>query len=178
MEYLTGNKIERRVVEKEVEDPKTGKVKKEKVEESFIDINVANDAFWIKVFGEYNANGSKNNEWDHNIDFCVSSLRAKQNTLNEYFHRNKRKIYLNEVLKEFGFVNNDGATKPFDDTPGQIYGWTWAPDKYIDIGIGDYGDPQIRKYINGETDCIVLTFNIDGIYNEDGVLMAPTPIIG
>ena len=177
-EYLTGRKIERKTVTEEITDPETGKTKKQKVEEEYIDINIKDTAFWIKVFGEYNPNGSKNNEWDHNIDLCLYSLRAKQNCWNEQFQRNETKIYLNDVLKDLGFVNNNGADKKIDDTAGQLYGWTWAPGKYIDFGLGDYSDDQVRRFINGETDCLILTFNIDGIYNDDGVLLAPTPIIG
>lgn len=168
-EYITGSKIERTVVEEEVTNPETGKKKKQKVQEEYIDIDVGNSAFWFKVFGEFNGDGSKNYEWDSNPDLALYSLRLKQQWWTDHL-RTKGIVFLNEVLEDLGMPM---------ETSGQIYGWKYEPGvcDYVSFGIGDYSDDNVRRFINKRDDCLVLCFNIYGEYDDNGTLITPEPII-
>lgn len=166
-EYLYGSRIEKGAIEEEVEDPKTGKTKKVKRDAEYIDIDVDMQTGAIRVFGEYNPSGKKNPEWDPDIDLCLYSLRAKQNIWNDIF-RTRGFVFLNEVAADLGLDHTQA---------GQVLGWKYEEGKYIDFGIGNYSDPQVRRFINGRQDCLVLHFNVDGEYDVNNNLINATPVI-
>lgn len=167
-QYLLGSKIEKKAIVEEVEDPETGKKKVVKKDAEYIDIDVDTATGAIQVFGEFNRDGKRNYEWDENVDICLTTLRAKQNWWNDIF-RARGHIFLNEVLVDLGMAPTQA---------GQVLGWTFEEGKVIDFGLGDYSDPQIRRFINGRQDCLVLHFNIDGEYTPEGTLLEASPIIG
>lgn len=167
-QYLLGSRIEKKAIEIEETDPETGKVKKKKVDAEYIDIDVDLQTGPIRIFAEYNPDGSKNWEWDENVDICLSMLRARQNTWNDTL-RTRGYVFLNEVATDIGL----NATQA-----GQVLGWKWEEGKYIDFGIGDWSDPQVRRFINGRMDCLVLHFNVDGEYDSDYNLIEAAPIVG
>lgn len=166
-QYLYSSRIEKKVIEEEVLDPETGKIKKVKRDAEYIDIDVDLQTGAIRVFGEYNPSGNRNYEWDSNVDICLSALRMKQQYWNDIF-RDRGFIFLNEVAKDCGLDQTQA---------GQVLGWRYEEGKYIDFGIGDYSDPQVRRFINGRSDCLVLHFNIDGEYDVNHNLIKATPII-
>ena len=167
-QYYYGSKIEKKAIEEEVVDPETGKVKKVKKDAEYIDIDVNLCTGAVRIFGEYNSDGSRNYEWDENVDICLAQLRARQQWLNDLL-KVKGFIFLNEAFVECG-LNETQA--------GQILGWKYEEGKYIDFGLGDYSDPQVRRFINGRSDCLILHFNVDGEYDPNGNLIEATPIIG
>lgn len=168
-QYLYGSVIKKKAIEVEETDPETGKVKKKKVDAEFIDIDVDLQTGAIRVFSDVNPDGSRNYEWSDNIDICLATLRAKQNYWAERLEA-RGHIFLNEVAIDVG-LNPTQA--------GQVLGWTWKPGRDpIDFGLGDYSDPQVRRFINGRSDCLILHFNIDGEYDSNHNLLSATPIIG
>lgn len=166
-EYLYSSRIEKGIIEEEVTNPETGKVKKVKRDAEFIDIDVDMQTGSIRVFAEYNPSGKKNTEWDPDIDINLYTLRAKQQIWNDAF-RSRGFVFLNDVAVDLGL----DATQA-----GQVLGWKYEEGKYIDFGLGDYSDPQIRRYINGSSDCLILHFNIDGEYDSNQNLISAEPII-
>lgn len=167
-EYLYGSKIVKKAIEEKVIDPETGKEKTVKLDAEYIDLDVDLCTGAVRIFGEYNSDGSRNYEWDPNVDICLSQLRARQQWLNDLL-KVKGFIFLNEAFVECG-LNETQA--------GQVLGWKYEEGKYIDFGLGDYSDPQVRRFINGRSDCLILHFNIDGEYAPDGTLIKAEPIIG
>ncbi|MBP5598435.1 MAG: hypothetical protein J6Y02_23915 [Pseudobutyrivibrio sp.] len=155
--YLFGSRIEK--IEEKVVDNKTGKEKTVKRDVEYIDIDIDTDTGAIQVFGEYRSNGEKNPEWDENIDWTISQLRARENYFNNML-RAKKIIFLNEVLEDIGLA----PTKA-----GQILGWTWKEGRTVSFGIGDWSDPQVRRVVNGHTNYLVLHFNVDGEYEANNI---------
>lgn len=166
-EYLYGSKIVKEAIEENVIDPETGEEKTVKLDAEYIDINVDLCTGAVRVFGEYNSDGSRNYEWDKNVDLCLSQLRCQQQVLNDQL-KAKGFIFLNEAFRVCG-LNETKA--------GQFLGWKYEPGKYIDFGLGDYSDPQVRRFINGRSDCLILHFNVDGEYDPSGNLIEGTSII-
>ena len=167
-QYYYGSKIEKKAIEEEVVDPDTGKTKKVKNDAEYIDIDLDLCTGAVRVFAEYNSDGSRNYEWDENVDICLAQLRARQQYLNDQL-RAKGFIFLNEAFVECGLNKTQ---------VGQVLGWKWEEGKYIDFGLGDYSDPQVRRFINGRSDCLILHFNVDGEYSPEGNLIEAEPIIG
>lgn len=167
-QYLLGSRIEKKAIEEKVVDEKTGKEKVVKKDAEYIDIDVNLLTGPIRIFAEFNPDGSKNYEWDRNIDLALYGLRAKQQYWNDRL-ANKGIIFLNEVAVDCG-LNPTQA--------GQVLGWKYAPGKFIDFGLGDYSDPNVRRFINGESDCLILHFNVDGEYTSEGTLIEATPVLG
>lgn len=156
-QYLYGTKIEKGAIEETVVDPKTGKEKTVKKDKEVIDIDVDMQTCQIAVFGEKNPDGTTNYNWDENPDISLTYLRMKQQWFNDRLPHRKF-ISLNEVRKELG-LNQTKA--------GQFVGWTYRPGRYVNFGLGDYSDPQVRRYVNGHQNYFVLHFNIDGEYEDN-----------
>lgn len=166
-QYLLGSRIEKKAIEEEVTDPETGKTKKVKKDAEYIDIDLDTATGAIRVWGEYNSDGSKNYEWDSNVDLALFGLRCKQQCWNDRL-RTRGHVFLNDVAVDLG-LNPTSA--------GQFLGWTYEEGKYISFGLGDYSDDQVRRFINGRADYLILHFNVDGEYDPNGKLIEATPII-
>lgn len=126
-----------------------GKKKKEltTVEENTV---VQNDpSITCRVFEEGNEN------WHSNPNYSMMFLRSQQNAWNDKLHT-RGHVFLNEVLESLGF----------DHCPmGSIVGWidNENGDGFIDFGLYDMNKDNVRRFINGKDNCILLEFNHDGI---------------
>lgn len=135
--------------EREFIDDETQKRKTETVEV------VNNDRIpysgYARVFDDTNPNYAYDN--DLNMFF----LQDVENWANDLL-RAKKHLFLNEVYRELGF----------EETPaGQLIGWTYntkCPNgaNEVDFGLRNIRDRQVRAFINGHEDAIILDFNVDG----------------
>lgn len=97
---------------------------------------------------------SSNPNWDPNPEFSMMFLKAQQNYLNDRFHQ-KGHLFLNEALDALGFPHTQ---------QGSLVGWVEGlGDNYIDIGLYDQHKENVRRFVNGNENCILLDFNHDGI---------------
>ena len=95
-----------------------------------------------------------NDNWDENPDFNLRFLRGVEHMANDIL-QTRTWICLNEVYEMLGF-------KP---TPsGQINGWAKENGSFVDFGLGrGITDPDVRRFINGQENVILLEFNVDGV---------------
>ena len=170
-QFLYGSRVEKKAIEAETVDPETGKTKKEKLDAEYIDINIDDTTGNIRVWGEYNSDGSRNWQYERNHEMSLSWLRAKESFWNDILRTRKSKVVTeNEVAHDIGLNMTQS---------GQFLGWdrNKNPDAYIDFGLGDWSDPQVKRFINNDIDSVILTFNVDGIYTTEGKLKKATPVI-
>lgn len=87
--------------------------------------------------------------WDPNPHMMMTWLRGRLLMLNDLLHA-RGHVFLNEVYDALGF----------DHTPiGAIVGWIDGEgDDCIDI-FGEIGDEGVQKFVNGQSNVILLTFN-------------------
>lgn len=131
-------------IKEEVVD-ENGKKKKEEVEVSntTLDLPDGNSVF----FDESNPN------WDPNPNFSLTFLRAQQNYWNDVLHT-RGHVFLNEVLNSLGFEHT---------TMGSVVGWIEGyGDNCVDFGLYDQNKQNVRNFINGKDNVILLEFNHDG----------------
>ncbi len=97
---------------------------------------------------------SSNPNWDQNPNFSMMFLRGQQNYLNDLLH-SRGHVFLNEVYDALGF----------DHTPqGAVIGWLeGAGDDFIDFGLYDQNKDNVRRFVNGKDNVILLEFNHDGV---------------
>lgn len=97
---------------------------------------------------------SSNPNWDKNPTFSMMWLRGQQNILNDILHT-RGHVFLNEVYDALGFPH----------TPqGAVLGWIdGGDDKYIDFGLYDPNKENVRRFVNGVDNVIMLEFNHDGV---------------
>lgn len=98
---------------------------------------------------------SSNPNWDQNPNFSMMWLRGQQDILNDILHT-RGHVFLNEVYDALGF----------DHTPqGAILGWVddGSGDGFIDFGLYDQNKENVRRFVNGVDNVILLEFNHDGI---------------
>lgn len=103
------------------------------------------------IFDECNPNYRKdpcfNRDW----------LRMQQHYANQKL-KSKGVVFLNEVYEMLGFP----ITKA-----GQVVGWMYdgkseLGDEYIDFGLGNIDDINVRAFNNGYENSVILDFNVDG----------------
>lgn len=97
---------------------------------------------------------SSNPNWDKNPTFSMMWLRGQQNILNDILHT-RGHVFLNEVYDALGF----------EHTPqGAVLGWIdGGDDNYIDFGLYDPKKENVRRFVNGVDNVIMLEFNHDGV---------------
>lgn len=97
---------------------------------------------------------SSNPNWDKNPTFSMMWLRGQQNILNDILHT-RGHVFLNEVYDALGFPH----------TPqGAVLGWIDGEgDNCIDFGLYDPNKENVRRFINGVDNVIMLEFNHDGV---------------
>ncbi len=97
---------------------------------------------------------SSNPNWDKNPTFSMMWLRGQQNILNDILHT-RGHVFLNEVYDALGF----------EHTPqGAVLGWIdGGDDNYIDFGLYDSKKENVRRFVNGLDNVIMLEFNHDGV---------------
>jgi len=72
--------------------------------------------------------------------------------------RVKGHVFLNEVYEWLGLPKTKA---------GQIVGWKLGKgDDYVSFGLNSF-DPQVCKFINGESNVVVLDFNVDGVILDE-----------
>lgn len=97
---------------------------------------------------------STNPNWDPNPQFSMMFLRSQCNYLNDKFHT-KGHLFLNEVYDALGFPETQ---------QGAILGWVEGiGDDYIDFGLYDPKREDVRRFVNGDADAILLDFNHTGV---------------
>nr|DAF83584.1 MAG TPA: hypothetical protein [Caudoviricetes sp.] len=97
---------------------------------------------------------SSNPNWDKNPTFSMMWLRGQQNILNDILHT-RGHVFLNEVYDALGFSH----------TPqGAVLGWIDGEgDNCIDFGLHDPNKENVRRFVNGVDNVIMLEFNHDGV---------------
>lgn len=97
---------------------------------------------------------SSNPNWDKNPQFSMMWLRGQQNILNDILHT-RGHVFLNEVYDALGFSH----------TPqGAVLGWIDGEgDDCIDFGLYDPKKEDVRRFVNGVDNVILLEFNHDGV---------------
>lgn len=96
---------------------------------------------------------NSNPNWLPNPTYNMMFLRGQQNYLNDRLHTVGH-VFLNEVYEALGFHH----------TPqGAVLGWIdGGDDDCIDFGLYR-DDDNIRRFVNGLQDSILLEFNHDGV---------------
>lgn len=97
---------------------------------------------------------SSNPNWDKNPSFSMMFLRGQQNILNDILHT-RGHVFLNEVYDALGYPH----------TPqGAVLGWLDGEgDNCIDFGLYDPNKDDVRRFVNGVDNVIMLEFNHDGV---------------
>lgn len=123
-----------------------GKTKTVKDAEVLDDINPL-DVSYDRVFDE------SNSEWTGHPDEDIWFLKRQENYANDIL-KSRGYIFLNEVYDLLGF----GPTEA-----GQFVGWAKGRGEgFVDFGLSDISQECNRKFINGESKYVLLTFNTDG----------------
>lgn len=93
--------------------------------------------------------------WVRNPEYNAIFLRAQQNYMNELLQA-RGHVFLNEVYDALG-IPRSGA--------GAVVGWVLGKggDDFISFGIFDLDKPEVRDFVNGREDSILLDFNVDGV---------------
>ena len=120
---------------------------KEQVEKTETEMVIPNDDS-CRFFDSSNPN------WDKNPTFSMMWLRGQQNILNDILHT-RGHVFLNEVYDALGFPH----------TPqGAVLGWIDGEgDNCIDFGLYDQNKENVRRFVNGVDNVIMLEFNHDGV---------------
>lgn len=141
------------VVEVEVEDPKTGKIKKKK---ETVDIIKSDDARDISIYARYFDDSCT--EWDKSPEYNLTYLKQQQAWFNNLLQQ-RGHVFLNEVYDALGIKRSQA---------GQMVGWIYDEDNpntdsYIDFGIYNVNYTPSRDFVNGYNNAILLDFNVDGV---------------
>lgn len=140
--YRYGTELE--TIETTVVDENGKKKKVEEVKEKTGTLKIPNDDT-ARYFDESNP------QWDPNPEFSMMFLRGQQNYLNDVLHT-RGHVFLNEVYDALGFPHTQ---------IGSVTGWVMGcGDDFIDLGLYDYENSS--KFVNGNDNHILLTFNHDG----------------
>lgn len=127
------------------ENGKAKKVKKD-FENASTDLTLPDDT--CRFFDDSNPN------WDKNPSFSMMFLRGQQNYFNDLLHT-RGHVFLNEVYDGLGF----------EHTPqGAVLGWIdGMDDDCIDFGLYDPNKDNVRRFVNGSDNTILLEFNHCGV---------------
>jgi hypothetical protein len=95
-------------------------------------------------------------EWSKEPEYNLVFLRNQQNYWNDVL-KMRGHVFLNEVYDALGLDHTRA---------GSVVGWRMTQgegDNYIDFGLYNRGDDQVRNFINGREGSILLDFNVDGV---------------
>jgi hypothetical protein len=97
------------------------------------------------------------NDWQKgNPEYNRMFLQCQQNFMNEKL-RSRGHLFLNEVYDALGMERSRA---------GAVVGWVISKtgDNFVDFGIfDDVTNPNVRDFVNGLNDSILLDFNVDGV---------------
>lgn len=140
--------LKKEVVEEEVVNEKG---KKETVEKEIVTDTLVNSmevSQYARFFSETHP------EWDPSPEINLGYLRAREQKCNLQFRRDGY-IFLNDVYRIIGGI------EPTEE--GQIVGWLMGNgDDVVDFGLYSGNNSSVR-FINGQSDGILLDFNVDGV---------------
>jgi hypothetical protein len=94
--------------------------------------------------------------WSREPEYNLIFLKCQQNYANDML-RSRGHIFLNEVYDMLGIPRTKA---------GSVVGWILADggtDNYIDFGIFDGNNHEVRDFVNGLEGSILLDFNVDGV---------------
>lgn len=120
------------------------------------------DDYFHMWFGPTKKNGEKNPFWTDNLEQNISFLFATQRTLSDMLIV-KGHLVLNDIYEALG--------EDPDYTSGLVIGWRYIKenengDNIIDFGV-KYDEANDIYPVVGENGEILLTFNFDGVIQED-----------
>jgi hypothetical protein len=103
---------------------------------------------------------STNPNWQTTADLNLYWLKCQQNWLNNRLEA-RGYVFLNEVYKELGIDETEA---------GAVVGWWWGPesegDGFIDFGIFDADNDQVKAFVTGHDRSLLLDFNVDGVIHN------------
>ena len=103
---------------------------------------------YARYFDESNPN------WDENPAFSLMFLRGQQQIANDIFHT-RGHLFLNEVYDMLGYEH---------DPAGAVVGWVKGEgDDFVDFGLDDKTNKDVRRFVNGKENIILLDFNVSGV---------------
>lgn len=124
-----------------------GKKKKEKEQQEHINTDQLKPGAGSIVFDQ------SSRYWDPNPTFSLAFLRNMQNRLTDRLHTNGH-LFLNEVYDALDFPHTQ---------EGAVLGWVEGMgDDYVDFGLYDISKENVKRFINGYENVVLLEFNHDG----------------
>lgn len=126
-----------------------GKTKKKKEEvENISEVDIPGVGQYARWFD------SSSPDWDENPEMCIMFLRAQENIFNNIL-QTRGHVFLNEVYDALGLPHTQ---------VGSVAGWVMgAGDNYIDFGLYNKDREDVRRFVNGNENIILLDFNCDGV---------------
>jgi hypothetical protein len=93
--------------------------------------------------------------WERNPEKNLFFISCQQRWCNDLLHR-RGFLFLNEVYTCLGLPMT---------TAGAVVGWTMFQDgdNYVDFGIFDHHTNEVRNFVNGVENNILLDFNVEGV---------------
>lgn len=146
-----GEEVERKIYlgeeEEVVEETRVNEKGKEIVEKK-TNVYVNNlPSIFAKFFDKDNPN------WDQNPGYSLSFLRAKESYWTTVLHQ-RGHVFLNEIYDDLGFEHTQ---------EGAISGWVdGMGDGFVSFGLDNADDENVRRFVNGSVDAVLLDFNCDG----------------
>lgn len=140
------------VKSQEIEEKKTTKSGKEKIEKKTVKSFDPNNLSEFAVVYDSGCIG-----WTKDPEYNKTFLKNQQAVANKKL-QTQRYLFLNDVYKMLGF-------KP--TKAGHVVGWIYDEkhpigDNYVDFGIYDIENEATRRFMNGLEQNVILDFNVDG----------------
>lgn len=112
---------------------------------------VGDPSGYAMMFDRFNPN------WQPNAELNLYWLKCHQNWLNNKLTANGH-LFLNDVYEDLGFEKTDA---------GQVVGWWIGRDSegdgFVDFGVFDANNEQVRDFVSGADQGVLLDFNVDGV---------------
>lgn len=140
------------VKSEEIEEKKTTKSGKEKIEKKTVKSFDPNNLSEFAVVYDSGCIG-----WTKDPEYNKTFLKKQQAMANQKL-QTQGYLFLNDVYKMLGF-------KP--TKAGHVVGWIYDEkypigDNYVDFGIYDIENEATRRFMNGLEQNVILDFNVDG----------------
>lgn len=140
--------------QEEVIDEETGETKIVESTEEIIDIPGDMDSVGVLVLSRFNEDGTEYMYWDENPGIMINTLKAAEYALGKRQYASRSTLSVNDIRKHLCLKCTDA---------GQVWGKRYDPNDPISFGIDWDRDDAIRKFKDGDMDCIVLHLNIDTV---------------